>query len=376
VIAARAVEHEPAALPAGARLSIAVLSYGLPTPGQKRGGIERVAHELAEGLAIRGHHVTVFTHDPRPRGATYEVAPLPWRGFVNTWLGRRITMGYLGNVLMLLTPTEGFDVTIAHGDSLLLRLTGRPFVRVMHGTAWEEARSATSVGRFVLQAGVFAQELLSAATGRCTVGVSENTRARNRFISRVIPNGVNRDVFSPDERERSPRPTLAFVGALAGRKRGRWLLDLFSSVIRLAHPQAELLMVSAAGPELPGVTYYEGVTDAELASVYRRAWVYASPSTYEGFGLPYLESMACGTPVVATPNPGSREVLARGGGVLASDDEFGPAVLALLGDAARRRTLATEGLAVAAERDLTAMVDAYEALLLELTHRHGKRTDA
>jgi glycosyltransferase involved in cell wall biosynthesis len=207
--------------------------------------------------------------------------------------------------------------------------------------------------------------------------VSENTRAGNRFITRVIPNGVNRAVFSPDERDRSSRPTLAFVGALAGRKRGRWLLDLFSSVIRPAHPQAELLMVSASGPELPGVTYYEGVTDAELASIYRRAWVYASPSTYEGFGLPYLESMACGTPVVATPNPGSREVLTRGGGVLADDDAFGPAVLALLGDPIRRRTLATEGLTVAAERDLTVTVDAYETLLLELTDRHsGKRTDA
>ena len=40
---------------AGPPLDVAVLSYGLPTPGLKRGGIERVAHELAEGLAARGH---------------------------------------------------------------------------------------------------------------------------------------------------------------------------------------------------------------------------------------------------------------------------------------------------------------------------------
>jgi glycosyltransferase involved in cell wall biosynthesis len=373
---ARAVRHEPAPGPLRPRLSVAVLSYGLPTPGQKRGGIERVAHELADGLARRGHRVTVFTHDPRPADASYAVGLLPWRGFVDTWFGRRVTMGYLGNLLMLMAPTGGFDVTIAHGDSLLLPLRGRPFVRVMHGTAWEEARSATSAGRFVLQAGVYAQELLSAATHRCAVGVSENTRAGNRFITRVIPNGVNRAVFAPDERDRAPQPTLAFVGALAGRKRGRWLLELFSSVIRPAHPDAELLMVSAAGPAQPGVCYYEGVTDAALASIYRRAWLYVSPSTYEGFGLPYLEAMACGTPVVATPNPGSREVLAHGGGTLADDDAFGSAVLSLLGDAVRRRTLAAEGLHVAATRDVDAMVDAYEGLLWELTGRPGNQTNA
>ncbi len=45
-----------------------------------------------------------------------------------------------------------------------------------------------------------------------------------------------------------------------------------------------------------GVTYVTGVPDTQLADLYRRAWVCASPSTYEGFGLPYLEAMACGTP--------------------------------------------------------------------------------
>ena len=72
------------------------------------------------------------------------------------------------------------------------------------------------------------------------------------------------------------------------------------------------------------MTYRIGVDDAELASLYRRAWAYVTPSTYEGFGLPYLEAMACGTPVVATPNPGSVEILDHGKyGVLAADEEFG-----------------------------------------------------
>jgi glycosyltransferase involved in cell wall biosynthesis len=358
---------------ANRRLNIAVLTYGLPTPGRKRGGVERIAHELADGLARRGHQVTVFSHDPRPGGASYSVAPLPWRAFVDTWLGRRLTMGYLGNLLMFVTPTRGFDVAIVHGDSLLLPFSRTPYVRVVHGTAWEEARSATSAGRFVLQAGIYLQELVSAATHRASVGVSRNTSAANPFVRRTIANGVNREVFRPDERERGRVPTLVFVGAMTGRKRGQWLLDLFSSVIRPAHDDAELHMVSAPGPAHPGVAYHEGISDAALSALYRRAWLYVSPSTYEGFGLPYLEALACGTPVVATPNPGSTEVLAGGGGVLCDDDAFGSTVIGLLADRSRRDALTAEGLIVAAMYDLDVMVDAYEDLLWTVAGR-GART--
>ena len=108
------------------RLRIAVLSYGLPKRAHKRGGIERAAHTLADGLARRGHDVVVFSHDPKPADAAYTVAPLPWKSFVDTWLGRRVTMGYLGNVLALVPDYREFDAVIAHGDSLLVPLAGKP----------------------------------------------------------------------------------------------------------------------------------------------------------------------------------------------------------------------------------------------------------
>ena len=129
-----------------------MLSYGLPVEGEKRGGIERAAHTLAEGLARRDHEVVVFSHDPKPAGAAYEVRELPWKAFVNTWTGRRLTMGYLGNLLALVPDYREFDAVIAHGDSLLVPLTGKPVLRVMHGSALGEARSATSIGRCLLAA--------------------------------------------------------------------------------------------------------------------------------------------------------------------------------------------------------------------------------
>ncbi|MBI4519862.1 MAG: glycosyltransferase family 4 protein [Gemmatimonadetes bacterium] len=355
------------------RLRIANFSYGLPVAGRKRGGIERAAHTLADGLARRGHAMVVFTHDPKPEGAAYEVRPLPWKPFVETWLGRRVTMGYLGNALALLPDYREFDAIIAHGDSLLLPLAGKPLVRVLHGSALGEARSAGSLGRFLLQCGVYGQELLTALLQNGVVGVSENARRDNPFVGRVIPHGVDDRIFAPGPEARTPEPSVVFVGTLAGRKRGRFLLDVFSRHVRPAHPCASLAVVGEQGPAIPGVTYYTGVADRELAALYRRAWVYASPSTYEGFGLPYLEALACGTPVVATANPGSIEVLGNGEyGRLPDDGDFGPALASLLGDAPARAALAARGRARARAFSLTVMLDRYEELLFELIAIHAR----
>ena len=61
------------------------------------------------------------------------------------------------------------------------------------------------------------------------------------------------------------------------------------------------------------------VTQDELAELYRGAACLVQPSHYEGFGLPVLEAMACGTPVVALDEPALREV--AGDGAVLVDEE-------------------------------------------------------
>jgi phosphatidyl-myo-inositol alpha-mannosyltransferase len=346
---------------------LAVFSYGLPVEGQKRGGIERLAHELADGLARRGHEVTVWSYDPRPGRAAYAVRPLPCERFVTSWLGRRLTMGYLGNLLAAAPRYGDADVILTLGDSLLMPLLGKPLVRVMAGSALGEALSAKSPLRFLHQLGVYAQELASAATQRNCVGISHGTRRYNPLVRRVIPLGSDLDAFFPDEACKSPEPSVLFVGALGGRKRGRLLVEWFARHVRARHPDATLTVVGERGDAVEGVSYHVGVGDAELASMYRRAWVYATPSTYEGFGLPYVEAMASGTPVIATPNAGSREVLDDGGfGELVEDERFGERLSELLSDRARREELTARGLGRAAEYSLSKMLDRYEELLVSV----------
>jgi len=70
----------------------------------------------------------------------------------------------------------------------------------------------------------------------------------------------------------------------------------------------------------PGVHHLEGLDPAELPAVYNLARVLAHPAWYEGFGLPPLEAMACGTPVVVSDRASLPEVVADAGLVVAADD--------------------------------------------------------
>ena len=141
------------------------------------------------------------------------------------------------------------------------------------------------------------------------------------------------------------------------------LLELFQSQIRPALPKAELWMVAEKTVQAPGVVYFENPNEDSLADLYRRSWVFCLPSTYEGFGIPYAEAMACGTPVVATPNAGARELLEDGKwGVLAQPTELGSELLSLLKDQPRRHSLALGGLERAQAFAQDRVVDAYESL--------------
>jgi glycosyltransferase involved in cell wall biosynthesis len=347
-----------------------MLSYGLPTPGRQRGGVDRVAHDIAEGLSRRGLRVIIWSYDPPPPGARYELRRLRGDRIAHSWLGRRLLMGYAGNLLPLhpdmWRDLRQCDIFIAHGDSVLLPLLGRPVIRIFHGSALEEALHSVSYLRRVAQAGVYAQELVTALGPCISVAVSENSRRYNPWIGRVIPNGIDLTRFRPEPEAKTLHPSLLFVGALGGRKRGRELLDWFARVVRRRFPTATLEMVSEPGPELPGVTYHSGLAEPALVQLYQSSWILASPSTYEGFGIPYLEAMATGTPIVATPNQGSLEILGDGPwGRLVSDDTFAQELVSLLDDQEGRAELSRRGQERVRDFDLERTVDRYVSLINE-----------
>ncbi|NBV85052.1 MAG: glycosyltransferase [Verrucomicrobia bacterium] len=174
--------------------------------------------------------------------------------------------------------------------------------------------------------------------------VSDNTRGYVPRVRAVIPNGVDLNQFYPSE-QKSERPTVLFVGTMRGRKRGQYLVRTFQERVLPVLPKASLWAVCEEPVKGEGVHWFGKIPTEVLSELYRRAWVFCLPSSYEGFGVPYIEAMASGTAVIATPNRGAVEVLRHGTcGLVVPLHRLGSALLQVLRNPALRRYLETAGL--------------------------------
>jgi glycosyltransferase involved in cell wall biosynthesis len=152
---------------------------------------------------------------------------------------------------------------------------------------------------------------------------------------RVIPNAVG-SPFKADGEAASGDYVLA-VGTLEPRKNLGRLLDGFR---RAEMNGCRLLVAGMSGwgkVEVAGddVEWLGFVSDEKLARLYRGARCVAYMSPYEGFGLPVLEAMACGVPVVAGRNDASEEV--AGSAAVLVDPLDVDAIAAGLAEAVERR---------------------------------------
>jgi glycosyltransferase involved in cell wall biosynthesis len=110
------------------------------------------------------------------------------------------------------------------------------------------------------------------------------------------------------------------------------------------------------GPSAPAnerVVHLSDIADDELRALYRGATAVAMPSYHEAFGLPMIEAMACGTPVVASRAAALPEV-GEGAALYADPDDpedWSAALLAVAGDERLRRRMREAGLRRAAAFD-------------------------
>jgi glycosyltransferase involved in cell wall biosynthesis len=170
----------------------------------------------------------------------------------------------------------------------------------------------------------------------------------------VVPGGVD-PAFSPAADAARARAALGlarpYVLCVASHTARKNLGALATAARALAAQGIDVVVAGghrpqfAAESELDDLRLLGHVPDALLPGVYAGAEAFALPSHYEGFGLPVLEAMAAGTPVVAAATSALPETCGGAARLVPPDGEaIRDALLALLGDPAERARLRTAGL--------------------------------
>ncbi len=266
--------------------------------------------------------------------------------------------------------TNVYDILHYHGDDYLCRGSFRR-VRTFYGSAFFEAVFAARPLRFFRQALFYALEWISCLRRGKRVGISRITRRALPLVSDVIPCGVPLDRFIPPL-EKPADPTILFLGDLDSRKRGRLLLSAFPAVVARVS-SAKLCVVGPQQCAGNNVLFRGQLAEESLVHEFRSAWVYCCPSSYEGFGVPLLEAMACGAVVVACDNAGVREIVSHNyNGLLCQPESIADVLVRVLTDSGLRQRLASNGLAFVKKYNIESVAKQYQALYTRIRGRWGR----
>jgi glycogen(starch) synthase len=402
--AERAGEFKPCPilLPKSEKLTIALLSQQYP-PGVV-GGIGRLTHDLAQGLAACGHNVHVLTRaaagidantvdfedgvwvhrliedrDEHPAPNEVKVPAHIWRhsARMHRELKRLNEMHPIDIVEAPIWDVEGL-ATILSGKFCLVTSLHTPLKKVVE-TNLDWQANMTPAKRQAYEQIAQAERLVSTRAD----GVRANSRAVIETMDRfydlrldqegvaIIPHGMeDRTRHTKFDAETSPAKGREFVTILyAGRFEGRKGTDILLAAIPALCERyrfARFVLVGEdrplpdgstlggqfraqhiGSPFLDRVNFTGEVSDAQLETHLRQCDIFVAPSRYESFGLVFLEAMMFGKPVVGCRAGGVTEVIEEGvTGLLAEPGDV-PSLIAaismLLEGAAKRRELGRAG---------------------------------
>jgi glycosyltransferase involved in cell wall biosynthesis len=315
------------------------------------GGYELLARDIAEELARCGHSVRVLTTGepagpetvtrslrlarPFGRPAGRDRLRHFWAGLVNRAAMRRYlrTHGRPEVVLVMSLRRLGL------APLRVLQEVGIPFVLTVNDD-WPVAFGVTPAAGLRTRMGGWLDEALIPARSWSGVSpasvvylsraVRDSVRAAGVPLpsGEVRPQGVDLSLFTPRPfRPMRPKPRLLFVGRLHPSKAPEVALAALSDLERRGITATLTFAGEADAPEYrealqrearvlgleEHITWAGQVPRERLPLLYREAdaLLFLSRLAHEGQGLTYLEAMACGVPVVASPSGGAREFLER-----------------------------------------------------------------
>jgi glycosyltransferase involved in cell wall biosynthesis len=300
---------------------VAVLApVWFPVPPTAYGGIERVVAQLADGLAAKGHDVTIFASgDSRLRRArlasVYERAPTEHIGE---------TYWEIRHLLGCYERQDEFDIVNDHSGMLAALVGGALRTPVVH----------TVHGPLVGEPGRMYEQICAIVPRLRLISISENQRLPKPHLPWVAtcPNAIDLSLypFDPDRGKGGVRGDyLLFVGRMTADKGAHRAIEVAREAglpLKLAgkcrEPGEQAYFDELVRPYLGEAVEYCGeVPHAEKVELLRGARATLFPIDWEEpFGLVMLESMACGTPVIATRRGAVPEVVEDGVDGIVVDD--------------------------------------------------------
>ena len=311
------------------RVCMAKITIDYTAAAHQGGGIGRFTRELVHGLAeITGqqecqHRFQLFVAGKKPRPGAIPNQPFPWRAtaiphhqLTRIWHRARLPL-----------PVEVFcgRCDLFHGPDFTLPPT-RPGTRrllMVHDLSFERAPETFTPWLLRYLRSAVPRSL------RAAHHIIVNSAAtRDDYLAHypwlngadftVIHGGVSPH-FQPAAAEEDAlhfpqlrKPFILAVGTLQPRKNYARLMEALA-ILRDSGSELELAIAGGRGwleAEIQATRERLGlqravhllgfVPDEHLPALYRRARVFAYPSLYEGFGLPLLEAMACGTPTLTS----------------------------------------------------------------------------
>jgi glycosyltransferase involved in cell wall biosynthesis len=333
---------------------------GMPLTELKT-GIGAYTFELARALAAQAPHDDFELVSPRPFLSAAIVDAKPANLSLvyskpNALQRRWWTFG-------LPSYIRRTSLALFHGTNFELPLRGDcPTVVTIHDLSWL-LHSTTHEARAVLRARL----RLPRMARRATMVITDSESVRGEVCERLEIDGdkvvaiplAPQSGFGPVAPEVAVEVRkrlgiqdefLLFAGTIEPRKNLITLVRAFEEVLRTTELRPQLVIAGKIGwkskellAQLSGQIKLIGYTpDADLRALYSSCRAFIYPSIYEGFGLPPLEAMACGAPVIASAVPSVTPAVAR---VISPTDVHGLArsIVELLTDPRAREALSLAG---------------------------------
>ena len=334
------------------------------------GGITENVHNTVTRLDKMGHETTIITSNApklssdiqaeHATGRTVVIrvgrsVPVYANGsFAHITVGRRVRAE-----IRAVLKAGKFDLVHLHSP-LVITL---PLIALLEATCPVVGTFHTSFGRsysYSLLRGKL-QKGVDKLKGKIVVSNTclESLRRYFNLNARTIPNGVDTEQFSPTvlplDKFNDDKINLLFLSRFDPRNGLRLMLRAFE-IIKSEFAAVRLIVVGD-GPlslyykrfvpqHLKHDVCFEGVVNEGRPRYYASCDIFCSPVMRASFGVTLLEAMASGKPIVATENPGYRELLGRDQGFLLppnDPDSFAKAILALLKDERLRNEMGANG---------------------------------